>query len=66
MAALGYAVAADDVEEPPEHDIVAEFLEARRITRLVESGETVDPGDIGAAVASYRNLYEHLTTNHLA
>ena len=66
MVALGYPIAADDVEEPPEHDIVAEFLEARRITRLVDVGETVDPGDIGAAVASYRNLYEHLTTSHPA
>ena len=66
MVALGYPIAAGDVEEPSEHDIVAEFLEARRITRLVDVGETVDPGDIGAAVASYRNLYEHLTTSHPA
>jgi hypothetical protein len=43
--------------DPP---LVAEFLEARRITRLVDAGETVDPGDVGAAITAYRSLYEVL------
>ena len=66
MAARGLPVAEDAVEEPPEPELLAEFLEARRITRLVESGEAVDPGDVGAAVAGYRNLYARLLEAHLA
>jgi hypothetical protein len=65
MVAHGYSLEPDEVEEAAEHDIVAEFLEARRITRLAESGEAVDPG-VGAAIAGYRNVYEHLMTSHLA
>ena len=66
MASRGLPVAEDAVEEPPEPELLAEFLEARRITRLVESGEAVDPGDVGAAVAGYRNLYARLLEAHLA
>jgi hypothetical protein len=40
--------------------VVAEFLEARRITTRVDGGETVDPGEVGAAITAYRNLYELL------
>ena len=49
-----------------EPDLMAEFQEARRVARLVEGGEAVDPGDIGAAVAAYRNLYDELLGNHPA
>jgi hypothetical protein len=66
MEAQGLPTADDDVEEPPEPDTLAEFLEARRITRLAEGGEAVDPGDIGAAVTGYRNLYQRLIDAHLA
>jgi hypothetical protein len=52
--------------ESAEPEIVAEFLEARRITNLVERGESVDPGDIGAAVTGYRNLYEYLIAERRA
>jgi hypothetical protein len=48
---------ADDGVEPA---IIRDYQEARRITALVEQGETVDPGDIGAAVRLYRELYTHL------
>jgi hypothetical protein len=66
MAARGLPVTEDAVEEPPEPELLAEFLEARRITRLVDGGEAVDPGDIGAAVAAYRNLYGQLIEAHPA
>lgn len=52
--------------ESAEREVVAEFLEARRITSLVERGDTVDPGDIGAAVTGYRNLYEYLLAERRA
>ena len=48
---------ADDGVDP---EIVRDYQEARRITRLVERGEDVGPGDIGAAVRLYRELYEYL------
>jgi hypothetical protein len=56
----GFPITEEAAAEAAEPEIVAEFLEARRITRLVDAGETVDPGDIGAAVTGYRNLYEYL------
>ena len=48
---------ADDGIEP---EVIRDYQEARRITTLVEQGGTVDPGDIGAAVRLYRELYAHL------
>ena len=60
MAARGHPVDEAAALEAPEPELVAEFLEARRIARLVDGGETVDPGDVGAAVTGYRNLYEYL------
>jgi hypothetical protein len=56
----GYPTTEAEAKEAAEPGVVAEFLEARRITNLVEAGEAVDPGDIGAAITAYRNLYELL------
>jgi hypothetical protein len=59
----GYPTTEEQALEAADHvraGYVAEFLEARRITNLVEGGEAVDPGDIGAAITGYRNLYELL------
>jgi hypothetical protein len=36
------------------------------VTRLVEQGEAVDPGDIAAAVNPYRSVYEELLSAYLA
>jgi hypothetical protein len=44
-----------------EVEMLRDYQEARRITQLVERGDDVDPGDIGAAVRLYRELYESLT-----
>jgi hypothetical protein len=56
----GYPTTEDQVSEAADPGVVVEFLEARRITNLVDSGATVDPGDIGAAITAYRSLYELL------
>lgn len=56
----GYPTEEADAHESAEPEVVAEFLEARRITNLVEAGEEAGPGDIGAAITGYRNLYEFL------
>lgn len=66
MQERGYPVEEAQAYASSEPEIVAEFLEARRITRLVEAGESVDPGDVGAAVTGYRNLYEFLLAERRA
>jgi hypothetical protein len=60
LAGRGYPTTEDEVAEAADPVIVAEFLEARRITNLVSSSEAPNPTDIGAAVTGYRNLYEFL------
>ena len=60
MRERGYATEEEAARESDDPELAAEFLEARRITNLVEAGEAVDPSDIGAAVTGYRNLYEFL------
>ena len=61
MELRGFPLGERPGEETAEPETVREFVEARRITRLVEAGETVDPGDVGLAVQAYRNLYAYLS-----
>jgi hypothetical protein len=56
----GYPTTEEEAPDAADPAMVAEFLEARRIVTLVDGGENVDPGDIGAAITAYRNLYELL------
>ena len=60
LAERGYPTTEAEAREAADPAVVAEFLEARRITTLVDGGEDVDPGDIGAAITAYRSLYELL------
>ena len=60
LQARGYAIDDPVVREGDDRDVVAEFLAAREITRLIERDEEVDPGDVGAAVEGYRSLYDYL------
>jgi hypothetical protein len=60
MVARGYPVTDELAPEAADPDVVAEFLEARRIARLGDEGATLDPGDVGAAVTAYRSLYQYL------
>ncbi len=60
MRESGLPVEEESARESADPGLVAEFLEARRITSLVNAGEAVDPGEIGAAITGYRNLYEFL------
>jgi len=61
----GYPVDEEHAFEAPEPEVLKEFLEARRVARLLDAGETVDPGDIGVAVAGYRNVYDYLIENYV-
>jgi hypothetical protein len=65
MAAHGYPVDEERTFEVPEAEVVKEFVESRRITRLVEAGEAVDPGDVGAAIAGYRNVRDSLAERYV-
>jgi hypothetical protein len=56
----GYVLDDPVASESAERDVVAEFLAAREVTRLVERDETPDPGDVAAAVNGYRAIYEYL------
>jgi hypothetical protein len=60
LVECGYPTDEAHAHEASHPEIVAEFLEAERITNLIEAGGAVDPSDIGAAVTGYRNLYEFL------
>jgi hypothetical protein len=66
MVERGHVDEAGRVAAEAEPELVAEFREAQRIAWLVEEGEPVDPGDIGAAVTAYRSLYGELLGNHPA
>jgi hypothetical protein len=60
MDARGFPLTDNEAEDTAEPDTVREFVEARRVTRLLDSGEAVDPGDVALAVNAYRNLYHYL------
>ncbi|HYX77130.1 MAG TPA: hypothetical protein VE757_08135 [Gaiellaceae bacterium] len=66
LAERGYPTTEAEAREAADPAVVAEFLEARRITTLVDGGEDVDPGDIGAAITAYRSLYELLLGEYRA
>jgi hypothetical protein len=66
LEAHGYPLDEEHEFEAPEVEVVKEFREARRVARLVDGGEAVDPGDVGAAVAGYRNVYDYLSERYIA
>jgi hypothetical protein len=60
----GYSLdPAQGVEEEPE--VVGRYLAARDLAGAVGAADA-DPGDVGAAIESYRELFEHLVTEHPA
>jgi hypothetical protein len=57
----GYAIEDPIASEGDERDVVADFLAAREITRLLASNpDVVSPGDVALAVNNYREVYEYL------
>jgi hypothetical protein len=62
----GYDVDDPVVREGDEREVVAEFLAARETTRLVEAGEDVSPGDVAAAIAGYRSIFDYLVDDRSA
>lgn len=62
LTEAGYPLeTADPVDdEGIDPEVLVSFHAAREITRQVDRGEDVDPGDVAQAVNIYRDLYEHL------
>ena len=61
LEARGYAPDDPVAREGDDRDVIADFLAAREITRLLADGsDEVSPGDVAAAVNGYRSTYEFL------
>ena len=57
----GYAIDDPVVREGDDRDVVADFLAAREITRLLaDDPDAVSPGDIALAVNNYREVCEYV------
>jgi hypothetical protein len=56
----GYDVDDPVVREGENREVVAEFLAARETTVMVERGDDVSPGDVAAAIAGYRSIFQYL------
>jgi hypothetical protein len=58
-----------DVDDPvsrvgDEREVVSDFLAARDIKLAVDRGsDEISPGDVGAAINNYREVYEYLLAN---
>ena len=66
LDARGYEIDDPVAREGDDPEVLTEFLAAREITRLVERGGDVSPGDIASAVNGYRAVYDHLLSERSA
>jgi hypothetical protein len=64
----GYPIETPDPvdDEGIDPELLVSFRAAQEISRQVDRGETVDPGDVGLAVGIYREIYEHLLARERA
>jgi hypothetical protein len=62
LVEAGYPTDTEDPvdDEGIDPEVLATFGAARETMMAVDRGDDVDPGDIGAAVGFYREIYEHL------
>jgi len=59
LQSRGFDLSADDGEAASSELVVA-YRSAREVTLMVERGDDVDPGDVGDAINSYREIYGQL------
>jgi hypothetical protein len=52
--------------EGNEPEIIREYRSAREVSDRTERGESVDPGDVAAAINGLRALYDHLLSERTA
>jgi hypothetical protein len=60
MEARGIPLEEREGEELTEPESTLSFMEARRVVRQIDSGESYDPGDVAVAVETYRDLFREL------
>ncbi|HEY8724597.1 MAG TPA: hypothetical protein VIL92_12155 [Gaiellaceae bacterium] len=60
MEARGIPLEEREGGELTEPETILSFMEARRVVRQIDSGESYDPGDVAVAVETYRDLYREL------
>jgi hypothetical protein len=60
MEARGIPLEERAGADSTEPETIRQFAEARRVARLVASGDPYDPGDVANAVDAYRSLYGYL------
>jgi hypothetical protein len=60
MEARGIPLEEREGEELTEPETILSFMEARRVVRQIDSGESYDPGDVAVAVETYRELFREL------
>lgn len=60
MEARGFPLEEREGEDATEPETIRQFVEARRVTRLVDQGDSFDPGDVANAIDGYRSLYDYL------
>ena len=67
LAEAGYPVDTPDPvdDEGIDPEVMTSFFAARAITRHVDHGDDVDPGDIAQACNLYRELDEHLISREI-
>lgn len=59
LESRGFAVSGNDGAST-DSDLVIAYRAAQEVTTRVERGDDVDPGDVGDAINSYREIYEQL------
>jgi hypothetical protein len=62
----GFPVHDPVADEGVEPEILMPFRDAHRVARQVATGESVDLGDVAAAINAYREIYAYLLEDRRA
>jgi hypothetical protein len=66
LVEAGYNLADPVVREGEEREVVAEYLAAREVSDLVETGNSqLSPGDVAAAIEGLRTLADYVLAEHI-
>jgi hypothetical protein len=62
LVETGYPVDTEDIvdDEGIDPEVLASYRAAHETTAIVDRGDDFDPGDVGQAIALYREIYQHL------